>query len=879
MNCVRVTLLVTYSLLYLLVSPIPAQTTGRVSGADQSTEKSRAGAAQIQNQVPVERVSPTRSMLPVRPRTSVVRTSDEVSFEKSRNDSRWRYLDAYLFWLRQRAYPRDGIDPRAYKAGIEQKLSMPEAQINVVPESTKPSRTWEFVGPRSLTTPYRQYFGVGFTSGRVNGAAFDPIDKNTFYISAAGGGLWRTVNHGQAWQSLSDSWIDPQVSSVQVDPHNHQTIYVGTGDFDGGKSIYGFGIMKTTDGAKTWTNLLNQELSGYAVKHILIYPDDSNIVLVTAGNNTVDLGAIWRTNDGGKTWTSPQLDAADWQDVECGAKPNQGKRSCYAVGAGIGGEIWRSDDAGATWSRLAPPVSSSYQTSFAVATSPLDPLTVYLMAGNDRTIWKSKDAGNSWLDITNDFPTGDNDYNWGQSDYDFVIACSTRPDTGGDVIYIGVIDIVASADGGAHWQSVGQTYEKNARTHNDQHALAVNPNNPNELLVGNDGGVYLMTFSPRDDSWTFDTTLNRDLGLTQFYKADFHPTDPNQMIGGTQDNATPRSFGNLKAWGNVGAGDGGFALISPADPKIQYASAPHLTIYRTGNNWLDWNPEHPERGEITSYDKIAGDRDRAWLGDTTVFIAPIVFDAADPNYLYAGTNYLWRWDDKHRVWKKHLGNQMLTAGVDDAITTIAVTPVDAQRIYTGSQTGQVWMSTDGGESWNRIDVGGPELPKYWVTSIAISPSDPDSIVVALSGTSDRTAGHPGHLWKCDHASAANRNWVSIAGRFRTGLPNVPVNAVVIDPTNASFIYAATDIGFYITKDGGINWVDGTNSLGLPNVQVNDLKFVPKTGYLMAATFGRGIWRIKLPLQIADVPPASEHDPVRSNSVSKSPYTEKSPPKP
>jgi len=819
----------------------------RPSGVSQKDD-----TVQKQHQLSAEEASRARAVMSVRPHVSVARLADEVSFAKAHNDRRWTYLDAYLYWLRQRAYPRDTIDSSAYKAGMEQKRLMPEAQISGVPESARTASRWEFVGPRKLPTPYRQYYGVGFTSGRINGVAFDPEDKNTFFVTAAGGGLWQTKDRGKTWHSLSDSWIDPQVSAIQVDSRDHLKIYVGTGDFDGGRSIYGFGVMITSDGGKTWVNRLNQELSGYSVKDIVVYPEDSNIVLVTAGNNTVALGAIWRTTDGGLTWAQPQLEPADWQDIKCGAKTSNNTRLCYAVGAGIGGEVWRSEDAGATWSRLAPPASSFYQTSFSIATSPTDALSVYLLGGSDRTIWKSNDGGGSWVDITNDFPTGDNDYNWSQSDYDFVMTCSTRPDTGADVIYVGLIDIVASIDGGVHWRSVGQTYEKDALTHNDQHAMTVNPGNPNEMLIGNDGGVYLTTLNPANNTWTFDTTLNAELGLAQFYKADFHPTDPTQMIGGTQDNATPRSAGNLNAWSNVGAGDGGYALINPIDPKIQFATGTNLTIYRTGNSWLDWNPQHPDKSEITYYDTIAGDRSRAWLGDSTLFIAPIVFDLTNPNYLYAGTNYLWRWDDKNYRWEQHLGNQMLTAGVDDAITAIALTPKDDRRIYTGSQTGQVWISTDKGQSWNRIDNGASDLPKYWVTSIAVDPSDTDSIIVALSGTSDATGGHPGHLWKCVHASSPSRSWINIAGRFRSALPNVPVNVVVIDPANSSRIYVGTDIGFYVTKDGGVNWADGNNSLGLPNVQVNDLKIVPKTGYLMAATFGRGMWRIRLPLQLPDI---------------------------
>src|SRR4029077_12664564 len=126
---------------------------------------------------------------------------------------------------------------------------------------------------------------------------------------------------------------------------------------------------------------------------------------------------------------------------------------------------------------------------------------------------------------------------------------------------------------------IGKSYEDTALTHNDQHSFAVNPNNPNEMLVGNDGGAYLLAFNPTTNDWSFDTRLNENLGITQFYKADFSPTDPAYMLGGAQDNSTPVAGGDLTKWMNVGGGDGGFTAINPVNPKIQYATSQYLTIY------------------------------------------------------------------------------------------------------------------------------------------------------------------------------------------------------------------------------------------------------------------------------------------------------------
>lgn len=111
--------------------------------------------------------------------------------------------------------------------------------------------------------------------------------------------------------------------------------------------------------------------------------------------------------------------------------------------------------------------------------------------------------------------------------------------------------------------SVANTYQDSALTHNDQHTLAVNPRDPSRLLLGNDGGIYSATFDPKTLSWNFGTSLNADLGVTQFYKLAVHPTDPLTLLGGAQDNASPASTGDVKEWINVGGGDGGYTAINP----------------------------------------------------------------------------------------------------------------------------------------------------------------------------------------------------------------------------------------------------------------------------------------------------------------------------
>lgn len=738
------------------------------------------------------------------------------------------FLESYLYFLEQRAYPGDSLDIDAYARARRHRDRMPAARRHGVGDigATTLDSNWEFAGPKDLPPPYRIYNGQGPISGRVNVIAFDPNAPGSLYLGAAGGGLWHSTDNGVTWEVLSDGWPAIQVSSIAIDPVNSGTIYVGTGDFDGYGGL-GFGVMKTTDGGVTWNVIGNREFGRFAVSAVCIDPDSSQNLLVAAGRPRDWWTYLWRSTDGGATWYSPLTVYAHWRSIQASLPDITGSRYLYAVGLQNGGQVYRSSDHGATWTKLSPPLSNVNwydHTSLDIAVSSVDPRTVYLLCGFDRKIWKSPDAGITWIDITAGFPGGSNGYNWSQSDYDSRILCTaaTDPDTGmlRDALYVSLIDVVLSPDGGATWKSFGgPTYTDSALTHNDQHALAFDPNDPFGLLVGNDGGLYRYSHDPAtgDGVWS---SLNSGLALTQFYKTAFHPTDPNRVLGGTQDNSTPALLGTA-TWKNVGGGDGGFCAISAVNPDIQYATSQNLFVYRTQDNWATSQVISPNIGS-----------------DNKAFITPIVLDPNDFNSLYAGTNYLWRWSETTRTWTPRLGGRRLSDS--GYLLCVAVARGDSNRIYTGSVQGELWMTADAGTTWTRIDGGTTPLPSRAITSIDVDPVNPDRLLVGLSGTA--TA----HMWRCDNARDGARRWINVSGSGETGLPDVPLNAIARDPGDPqNTFYVGTDIGVFATSNGGDAWTNATGPLGLPNVPVNDLKAVQGTGFLYAATFGRGLWRARL----------------------------------
>lgn len=724
-------------------------------------------------------------------------------------------LQAYLYYVKQRAFPYDTIDWAAMQRAAQHRDKMPAVGRTGAAKSAGSSfGPWEFVGPNNLDIPYRVYYGIRPLSGRINAIAYDPVTPTTIYLCGATGGFWKSTDHGVTWTCLADTWEKMPTQSVAIDPSNTSTIYVGTGDFHG-SSGYSMGIMKSTDGGATWTNQGRSLFGDTAISRVVVDPERTQTITVTSGRGAAGYGMVYRSTDGGQTWNTAVNVPAVWCGVAYGTL-SAGVRTYYAVAGGNGGEIYRSTDGGVTWTAAAKPSGANLDGTVDVAASQVDPSTVYLLSTGDEKIYKSTDKGNTWTDITGSFPGG---YNWSQGWYDYHITTGKWGTS--DVVYVGLIDIVYSPDGGTTWISMGgPTYSDSAITHNDQHSLAVNPLNPDEVLVGNDGGIFLYTYDPGSATWS-SSGLNRALGVTQFYRASWHPTDPNNIIGGTQDNATPESSGDILNWNCVGGGDGGGCAINPVNPLLQYCTVYNLGVYRTADNWATTDYISPDIGN-----------------DNAPFVSALTIDPSNPRYVYGGTNYLYRWDENTQAWESRLGGQNLSDGV---VNTIAVAPSNGNVIYVGTTDGKVWRTADAGATWSEIDSG---LPSRSISIVSVNRTNPNELLVGLSGTGSN------HVWRCPDTSASVRTWTPLDGSGVSGLPDIPVDGIVRDyKDNTGTLYVATDVGVFMTSTGGLSWGNATAPLGLPNVQVNDIGLTPGTGYLFAATWGRGMWRVKLPPEI------------------------------
>lgn len=753
-------------------------------------------------------------------------------------------LEGYLWYLDERSFPNDKIDLDAYPIAVKHRDSLPSPARPVTDSSA-----WSYLGPTNLDVPYRTYWGIEPVNGRISAAAWDPLNAGTLYVGAPMGGVWKSTDSGVNWTPLGDDFSYLPVSSLAVNPLNSDFVYAGTGDFDGGYG-YGHGIMMTMDGGATWTETGASDFGTTPVTAIALHPTNPLIVCAATGSRTSPSGGyIWRnTLAGTGVWTKVIPISARWSDLRIGTTDPGGNRVYWAAGVNLTSNyLYRSTNGGLTWTPVGlPPISP--QTRLKIAPSKLDYQTLYLLAADAQKVYKTTNSGATWSDITAGFPNGttdDPDYTWSQYWYNTSIETSIWEDgIVYDSVYVGNVDIARSLDGGATWDSIGgPTWDPGAHTHNDQHAIVAHPQTPNLLLIGNDGGAYMYLYT--NFGTTVWNTLNRNLGVTQFYHSDHHPTDPDVMLGGTQDNATPVSTGDLMHWENHVGGDGAGCAVDLTNPGTQYGTANNYsydatTGYASFTQTQDfWNTS------VTTYFPPGS--------DILPFIGDFKVDRSAPFVTYIGTNYLWRfiylgfpgsWFTEPR-----LGLDKLSS--TKTIKAIALARTNNLVIYTGSGDGEVWMTEDFGGTWRRIDSG---LPVAAVTDIDVHQDDPYDVLVTVSGTGT------GHVWHCEDTSTSTPLWLDCSSIGSLTLPDIPVNCIERSMYGAEDTWwVGTDIGVFMTPSEGYAWLN-INPLGLPNVQVNDITAVIGNSHMFAATFGRGMWKINI---------YDPNEEVTSNSTSPS----------
>lgn len=739
-----------------------------------------------------------------------------------------------------------------------------------------PNDFWVELGPNPI--PNGQV-GTGpqlAVSGRVSAIAVHPSDPDTVYVGTAQGGVYRSLNGGTSWTRIFDSAQSLAIGALALAPSDPTLLYVGTGEPQGsGDSFFGVGLYRV-ENADTTADLAGPfdppvttgvpgttAFTGRAISEVLVHPTDPATIFVstvpgTGGNPsggsvgfTVPplgmLGVYRSTNATSASPTFTKLTVATAITVppdttgnlpvtDIAMDPGDANVVIAWVNgptAPQGGGIYQSTDALAT----TPTFSQRAITATANVRGELagnrngSVVTFYYASGElNGRVRKSTDGGASWLPVL----SGGQNFCSPQCFYD--IAIDVHP-TNADIVHLGGSPQLVhgrSVDGGVSFTTNAQTA---VGLHVDSHAIAIAKSDPDVVYFGSDGGIYRSD----DAGVTWVSLNNGDFTATQFQSLATHPSDPELLIGGTQDNGTilRRADGS---WFRADFGDGGHALIDQNAPD-----ATNVVMYHTYFNQTN----AMGFARVTS---VPAATEGNWIGfgcgfggfinngitctaSAILFYAPMASGPGNPNTIYFGSDRLYRSADLGVTMPPV--SQVLESG--RAITAIGIAPSDDAVRMVGLRNGKLWGTSTGSATLTDMTNAGMPQPhpadtavRRPVGRIVFHPTDPNTAWVAFGGYGV-AAGH--HVWKTTNFPGGAATW-SPSG---TGIPDVPVNALVVDPLLPSDVYAGTDIGVFLSRDGGATWAP--HSVSLPRVAVFELSFQEGTfpRVLRAATHGRGIW--------------------------------------
>jgi photosystem II stability/assembly factor-like uncharacterized protein len=693
----------------------------------------------------------------------------------------------------QRSFPYQSVPSNAYYDAIAWAFNQAAARGSG-------DLNWELAGPTNV-------------SGRITDLAMHESDLQTIYAATASGGVWKSTDAADSWAPISDALPSLSIGDIAIDPSNKNVVYCGTGETNGGGGSVtydGLGVYKSLDGGNNWQPA-GLTATG-SIGRIEVDPKRPNRVFVAAmgqlfGNNPER--GVYRSNDGGDTWEQvlfvndsvgaidlaihPQntdtLFAVSWERIR---RPNA------RVYGGPGSAVWRSTDGGDSWTKLSGGLpTGSTVGRMGIAMAPSEPGVLYVTiartTGSFAGVYRSSDNGDTWALVPGNGNPGYSSFGWwfGQ--------IRVHPENPNHIFNLGV-GWKGSSDAGATWAEVSNYL------HADYHAFYIHPANPDFQVVGNDGGIYLST----DGGANWEA---RHIPSTQFYTSEIDFQYPTRFSGGTQDNGTWASIdGSIDNWNHILGGDGFVTLVNPQDNSIFYAESQYGGF--SGSNGAKAPPS-------ARYN---------WN-------TPYIFDPNNPDILYFGAEKLFKSSDRGLNWtaiSSDLSNGNTGSGgvVYGTITTIAASPVDSNIIFAGTDDGNVWVTDNAGSNWTKIS---DNLPKRWVTRVVADLWDAQTAYICLSGFRHNEAMV--HVYK---TTDLGQTWQSASGN----LPDIPVNDLILDPLDPAQWFLATDAGVFLTTDAGENWLPANQ--GLPKVPVLDLTFHAPTRSLVAATYGRAIFKASVP---------------------------------
>jgi uncharacterized protein (TIGR03437 family) len=722
------------------------------------------------------------------------------------------------------------------------------------------------------------WLGPGNIGGRTRSIVFNPTNPNIIYTAGVSGGIWKSTDAGQRWTPISDLIANIPVSALALEPGNPEVIYAGTGEgfvigSQNGVNITGahrgLGIYKSTDGGANWTRLTATATTDF------YYVND--LVISTNGPQRIYAATetgVWRSLDGGTTWTRTHNPNITGGCLDLAIRTDQATDTVFAAcGTRVQARVFRNTDAGGsgTWAEVLADTGMG-RTVLAIA--PSNQNVIYALstafagtfANSLHAVFRSTTGGEagSWTArVRNtdanklnrailsdpaaataiDCRLASADSISGQGFYDLALAVDPLDE---NRIWTGGIDLARSDDGGANWGIAGFAYDytsgsllygKPNQVHPDQHFITFHPQyngtTNQQMFIGNDGGIWLsenaraaVSTGPTGacnsaNSAVRFRALNNNYGVTQFYHGAVFP-DGKSYLGGTQDNGTP--FGTdtdgPNKWRQILLADGGYAAVDFLNPNVLYASSQGGNFRRSTD------------GGATFSSATLG------LAGTVSFITPLAQDLSNPRRLYTGGDPVWRTDDGMANWVNLGPVRTLTVGTG-IMSALAVAPTDANHLMIGTSDGFIIRTTralalSATNPLSTLDrVTRPRTNAY-VSWLAYDPND-RNIAYATYSTFDGA-----HVFRTTNGG---ESWTAIDGTGATGIPNIPVHTIVVDTSNTARLYVGTDLGVFVSTDGGATWA--VENTGFANVVTESLALNTADGItsLYAFTHGRGVFKV------------------------------------
>ena len=682
-------------------------------------------------------------------------------------------------------------------------------------------------------------------------------ENYTIYVAGASGGVWKTINEGTTWEPVFEHAASTSIGDITLVPSDPDIVWIGTGEANIFRSsMAGAGVYKSVDAGQNWQYM---GLAGtHTIPRIVIHPSNPDIVYVAAsGHEWTDNKerGVYKSTDGGTTWEkmlyinertgaidlvmdpsdTHTLYAATWQRIRLKWNDPRNEPG-YSESA-----IYKTTDDGETWAQITDGLPEArYRGRIGIDVSRSNPNVVYAFVDNyeiareadeeeedsygrprggvirGATVYRSDDKGEHWRQVSET----DTYMERLSATYGWVFGQMRVDPNDENKIYLMGLSLNVSEDG-------GKTFHRLSGMHGDHHGLWIDPDNSDYLVNVNDGGVVISYDG--GENWKNYTD---DFPLVQFFNVGYDMDDPFHVYGSIQDHGSRRGIVDLSLgrdripavdWENAPGGEGSTHAVDPTDPNIVYSAGFYGTITRTDMG----------TGESTNILPRVGEGEPRLRGQ---WIAPFIISPHNPRIIYHGMNYLYRSMNRGESWDRispdltYDNPEELGDIQYQTLYSISESPFKFGRIYVGTDDGRVHVTHNSGESWTELATHLPR--KKFITGIVASAYDEATVYLAMNGKRDDDFA--AYLWK---STDYGRTWEDISNNIPCG----PINVIREDPKRGSVLYVGTDLGVYVSLDGGTQW--HVLPADMPTTFVHDLIIHPREDILVAATHGRGMYAL------------------------------------